>query len=99
MVRRASPPDIKRRQQEGAHDQGNDQSPDDDNRKRPLRVRTNRVRSRRRQQAEGGHQHGHHNRPQPADRALSALPPAPSGPGFTAVVMHPMVLPSRQVNL
>ena len=70
MISRAGPPHIERRQQEGAHDQVNDQAANDNDRKRPLRVRTDGVRRCRRQQAQRCDQHGHHNWPQPPHRAL-----------------------------
>src|SRR5208337_2784394 len=70
LVGGSRPPDIKSGQQKNAHQQVGDQSADNHDGKRPLRIRSDVVRESSRQKPQGGHQHGHHNRPEPADGSL-----------------------------
>src|SRR5208282_6888646 len=66
----ARDPDVECRKQEYAHDECCDQSANDDNCERPLRVGTDRVRESRGQKSQRGHKHGHHDRAKPLDCAL-----------------------------
>src|SRR5271166_3828853 len=63
MVIGAGEPCVQGRQQNHADYKVSDEPPDNDNRKRPLRIRSDAVRERCRQQTQGRNQHGHGDGP------------------------------------